>query len=83
MKCEKCNNLLIRASMYDPDGEVPLEGGIKEYHDNGGLKEWWICPVCNNGKVVRRQSDDKDWLIGKDTPYESEFKTEEEYINAQ
>lgn len=24
-----------------------------------------------------------DWLIGIDTPYESEFKSEEEYIQAQ
>ncbi len=26
---------------------------------------------------------ENDWLLGKDVPYEPEFKSEEEYIEAQ
>ena len=44
--CPICGKALLRASMYDPDGEIPLYGGIRE--DN----EWWVCinHGCEDGK---------------------------------
>ena len=45
MECKKCGYAMIRASMYDPDGTVPLCGGVRED------SEWWVCtnPTCNDG----------------------------------
>jgi len=45
-KCAKCGLAMVRSRLYDPDGTVPLYGGLKEYSLDGTLKEWW---VCNNG----------------------------------
>jgi len=50
MKCKKCYHVMIRASLYDPDGIVPLHGGIKEY-EGEAMSEWWVCinPGCSEG----------------------------------
>ena len=49
-ECTQCGHAMIRASMYDPDGAVPLYGGVKEYKD-GALSEWWVCnnSTCSEG----------------------------------
>lgn len=57
--CEKCKQPMIRAEMYDPDGEVPLHGGAKEYNADGELVSWFVClnSGCEDGKentAVRR-----------------------------
>jgi len=51
-KCKVCGAAMIRASSYDPGGEIPLHEGYKEFNVNGSLKEWWVCinPSCENGK---------------------------------
>ena len=51
MRCKKCRRPMIRASMYDPEGTVPLCGGTKEY-ENGILKEHWVCinPGCSESQ---------------------------------
>lgn len=50
--CEKCGSIMIRAEMYDPDGEVPLYGGVKEYNEQGDLVNWFVCinHGCEDGK---------------------------------
>lgn len=56
--CPKCGSVMIRASLYDPDGMIPLYGGIK-IGDMVTLEgysptiiEWWVCinPLCKDGK---------------------------------
>lgn len=37
MKCAKCGQLMIDAARYDPDGTVPLYGGLK------AEGRWWVC----------------------------------------
>ena len=48
--CKKCEQMMIRTSMYDPEGAKALYGGLKEYRD-GALTEWWVCinPMCDDG----------------------------------
>lgn len=43
---------MIRAEMYDPDGEVPLYGGVKEHSADGELASWFVCinQGCEDGK---------------------------------
>lgn len=45
--CQKCEAVMVRADMYDPDGEVPLYGGVKT-----GMGVWWVCisPGCEEGR---------------------------------
>lgn len=49
--CKRCQRAMIRASRYDPDGVVPLHGGVKEY-EGSTLEEWWVCiyPGCEDGR---------------------------------
>lgn len=49
--CPKCQKPMIRAGVYDPDGEIPLYGGEQEFK-NGELKEWWVCisSTCEDGR---------------------------------
>lgn len=51
-KCNECEAIMLQASSYDPNGEIPLYGGYKEHNEQGELKEWWVCinPVCKEGK---------------------------------
>lgn len=44
-KCGKCGSRMIRANMYDPDGVISLQGGIKDGDD------LWVCinPKCEVG----------------------------------
>jgi len=44
-KCPTCGAVMIRASMYDPDGTVALHEGIKVWNEDGSgaLIEWWVC----------------------------------------
>lgn len=55
-KCPKCGATMVRASSYDPDGLIPLYGGIKEFWGKDLLKEWWVCisQECEDGKRNRR-----------------------------
>lgn len=55
--CEICGFPMVEAGKYDPDGEIALHGGHKEYKD-GQLIKWFVCinPECkvggrNNGRV--------------------------------
>ncbi|MBU0847419.1 class I SAM-dependent methyltransferase [Patescibacteria group bacterium] len=50
MICLKCGSLMIGASVYTPNRLI--YGGIKEYRDDGSLKEWWVCinPSCEDGE---------------------------------
>lgn len=50
-KCSKCGKSLVRASMYDPDGTLPLYSGKLDYNNDGVLEEWWVCnnPGCEDG----------------------------------
>jgi hypothetical protein len=45
--CEKCNKPMIKASIYDPSGVVPLHGG--KIVDGA----WWVCinKECEEGKT--------------------------------
>lgn len=45
--CPKCGKMMIRAALYDPDGEIPLNGMVM---DEQG--EPWACinQECENGK---------------------------------
>jgi len=50
---------MIRAEMYDPDGEVLLHGGDKVYNALGELVSWFVCINlgCEDGQkntAVRR-----------------------------
>ena len=49
-KCKVCGRVIVRASMYDSDGVVPLYGGVREY-EGRVLTEWWVCtnPECEEG----------------------------------
>jgi len=42
---------MINASIYDPDGMIPLIGGEKVYEDKKWI-EWWVCinQGCEDGK---------------------------------
>lgn len=44
--CPDCNAAMVRADLYEPEGTVPLHGGIRDE------KHWWICirPECLVGK---------------------------------
>lgn len=46
-KCLKCNSLMIRAGLYDPEGTIPLREGT--YTETN----WWICinQKCEDGRV--------------------------------
>ena len=48
--CPQCQTLMVRASLYDPDGLIPLENGVHTEHD------WWVCinPQCADGKANTR-----------------------------
>jgi len=36
-ECSKCGAAMLRADLYDPEGTIPLYGGIR---DKKGL--WWV-----------------------------------------
>jgi len=49
MNCPKCGAAMIRAERYDPDGSIPLYGGVKNE------TEWWVCinEGCEDGNKNR------------------------------
>ena len=62
--CSLCDSAMIRASLYDPDGEVALTGGVRVYQDKR-LVDWWICinPKCEDGKRNTALAKEKDGTI--------------------
>lgn len=51
IKLCNCGHAMIRAEFYDPEGTIPLFGGLKEYED-GKLVSWFVCinPACGEGR---------------------------------
>ena len=46
--CPKCSSLMVIAAFYDPDGMIPLHGGILDYSGS----PIWVCinPQCEDGR---------------------------------
>lgn len=52
-RCPKRGNTaLIPAQYYEPEGTIPLYGGVQEFDGDGKLTKWLICtnPNCEDGK---------------------------------
>lgn len=51
--CPLCGHAMIRASYYDPDGLIPLNGGL---HDD---VDWWVCidRGCRDGAMNTRLAE--------------------------
>ena len=50
-RCLLCDRAMLRASFYDPEGTIALQGGI---HDE---TDWWVCinPSCPDGRENTRR----------------------------
>ena len=70
MQCPSCKALMIRSSMYDPDGFIPLQGGLHvmsfrplepipfniRSNQIETYDEWWVCinGACIDGRANAR-----------------------------
>ena len=60
-KCAKCGLVMVKSSLYDPDGTIPLVGGLKECNEDDALREWW---VCNNSCCVDGAINQGSQMVG-------------------
>ena len=59
VRCTKCGAAMVRVDLYEPEGTIPLHGGIQ---DN---TYWWVCinGECEDGKRNRMVSKEQIQLI--------------------